>query len=478
MGTVHAKEPTKEQSFNSDIKRKNSASEDMYYKKSNFSQEPTSNELNLSDVKVRVDKVHVDGLVRTKDDIVKLQVKDLFKAKNFDDVILHTYSVRKRLENLGCFKNIDTFIDTSKGPDATPDGIEVTFTIKELGRIRGSVNTSVGNNEGSVTITTETPNMFGRGERINAQYSYGTKSNQINISAIKPFFDSRHQKVLTTSIFRTSSDFPWSGYKLSNMGFLVNLALSQGKRDNITHNFQYEADVRNVTASKQAAFQVREQCGPTLKSSVRHIFAIDKRDATLFPTKGSLIELTTEFAGLGGNIGFVKNELNLQTNWTLFKYFTFQLGVQSGFLRGISNDLQINIVDQFFLGGPLSLRGFEMRGCGPQKSGNAVGGDIYWASALHLYTPLPFRPSFAEFIKLHGFVNGGNLDTLSRIKTGSDYDEYLKIFTQNVRCSMGCGIAMVLGNIARIELNVIMPLLFSRSDILTQFQFGIGVKYL
>lgn len=105
------------------------------------------------------------------------------------------------------------------------------------------------------------------------------------------------------------------------MGFLVNLALSQGKRDNITHNFQYEADVRNVTASKQAAFQVREQCGPTLKSSVRHIFAIDKRDATLFPTKGSLIELTTEFAGLGGNIGFVKNELNLQTNWTLFNYF-------------------------------------------------------------------------------------------------------------------------------------------------------------
>lgn len=106
---------------------------------------------------------------------------------------------------------------------------------------------------------------------------------------------------------------------------------------------------------------------------------------------------------------FINNNENLQT---------FQLGVQSGFLRGISNDLQINIVDQFFLGGPLNLRGFEMRGCGPQKDGNAVGGDIFWASALHLYTPLPFRPSFAEFVKLHGFVNGGNLNTLSLIKTG------------------------------------------------------------
>lgn len=73
--------------------------------------------------------------------------------------------------------------------------LQVTFTVHELGRIRGSVNTSIGNNEGSVMITAETPNILGRGERINAQYSYGTKSNHINISAIKPFFDSRHQKV-------------------------------------------------------------------------------------------------------------------------------------------------------------------------------------------------------------------------------------------------------------------------------------------
>lgn len=65
--------------------------------------------------------------MRTKDDIVKLQVKDLFKAKNFDDVLQHTYNVRRRLESLGCFKNIDTLIDTSRGPDATPDGIEVNF---------------------------------------------------------------------------------------------------------------------------------------------------------------------------------------------------------------------------------------------------------------------------------------------------------------------------------------------------------------
>lgn len=73
----------------------------------------------------RVDKIHVDGLVRTKDDIIKSQVMDLFKARNFEDVIIRAYKVRERLDALGCFRNVGIYIDTSQGPDATPDGVEV-----------------------------------------------------------------------------------------------------------------------------------------------------------------------------------------------------------------------------------------------------------------------------------------------------------------------------------------------------------------
>lgn len=60
----------------------------------------------------------------------------------------------------------------------------------------------------------------------------------------------------------------------------------------------------------------------------------------------------------------------------------------------------------------------------------------------------------------------------------NNYKENMKIFTDNVRCSVGGGIAMELGSVARVELNVTMPLLFVRSDVLRQFQFGIGVQYL
>lgn len=171
--------------------------------------------------------------------------------------------------------------------------------------------------------------------------------------------------------------------------------------------------------------------------------------------------------------------------------------------------MKMSIADHFFLGGPLNLRGFDIRGCGPRYDGNSIGGEIYWAGALHIYTPLPFRPgrnSFGDLFRLHGFVNAGNLSNITFtsgdsiitlifynwsihlvnnvylyafiIFPGNLYNENMKIFSKNVRCAIGGGLAMRLGNVARIELNLVAPLLYMRSDMLQQFQFGIGVQYL
>lgn len=53
-----------------------------------------------------------------------------------------------------------------------------------------------------------------------------------------------------------------------------------------------------------------------------------------------------------------------------------QATLQGGFLTRLNNNLNVGICDQFFLGGPLSLRGFQMRGVGPHKDGNALGANV------------------------------------------------------------------------------------------------------
>lgn len=53
-----------------------------------------------------------------------------------------------------------------------------------------------------------------------------------------------------------------------------------------------------------------------------------------------------------------------------------QATLQAGLLTRLNNNLNVSICDQFFLGGPLTLRGFQMRGVGPNKDGNALGANV------------------------------------------------------------------------------------------------------
>ena len=54
-----------------------------------------------------------------------------------------------------------------------------------------------------------------------------------------------------------------------------------------------------------------------MKSALQHTLSIDLRDDHIFPSCGSLTHLITEIAGLGGDVGFIKNELYLQGNYPL-----------------------------------------------------------------------------------------------------------------------------------------------------------------
>ncbi|XP_069685589.1 sorting and assembly machinery component 50 homolog isoform X1 [Periplaneta americana] len=478
MGTVHAKDVPPEQTVE-DVQSTSVGNDIEDYKEHYPCGDGGTTEqrqINLDGVKARVDKIYVDGLCRTKDDIIIDTVKDLFKAKDFQEVIVGAHKVRGKLEGLGCFRNIGIFIDTSSGPDATPEGLEITFHVRELKRIIGGVNTLVGNNEGSLVVGMRMPNMFGRGEKLQTEYSYGSKKTSgFNLSYIKPI-RGKFSQVFTSTIFQSGSEWPWSGYKQIERGLLLDFGFNS--TPSMRHNLQWEGAWRDVSClTRSAAFQVREQTGPSLKSSVRHILSLDCRDTPIFPTCGSLVKLTQELAGLGGNIGFVKNDLCLQGNWSILSDMVIQATLQAGFLTRISNNLNVSICDQFFLGGPLTLRGFQTRGVGPHRDGNSLGANAYWASGLHLFTPLPFNPGkggFGDFFRTHIFVNAGNLGD---VYLGQMPD--LKEVPKTVRLAYGIGVAVRLGQMARVELNYCMPVLFRREDQPHPgVQFGIGMHFL
>lgn len=88
----------------------------------------------------------------------------------------------------------------------------------------------------------------------------------------------------------------------------------------LKHNLQWEACIRDLSVlSRTAAFDVREQAGLSLKSALKHILSIDARDDLIFPSCGTLFQLTTELAGFGGDIGFWKNDLYCQYNYSIIQ---------------------------------------------------------------------------------------------------------------------------------------------------------------
>jgi len=429
-------------------------------------------------IQARIDRIHVDGVARTKDDLVQSSIKPLFEAANFEEVITRSHEVRTRLEELGCFKRVGVFIDTSRGPDATEKGLEVTFEVEELRRVIGGINTLVGHNEGSMVLSCRLPNLAGRGERLQGEYTYGThKTSGINVSLLKPFHNDARASV-TGSVYQSGTDFPWSGFRQVDRGVLLDLSFKSA--EDVTHSLRYDAAWRELACLDRATpFAVRQEAGHSLKSAIRHILTVDKRDSSIFPTEGALIRLNQELAGLGGNIGYLKHEAELQYNLPLPFDITVQGALQCGHMKAMYPEKTYSICDRFFLGGPLNIRGFEMRGIGPQSDGAYTGADMYWAAAFHIYTPLPFRSGrggFGELFRTHLFVNTGNIGNFS---LSDDATKSAEILLRGLRLAYGIGLSMRLGEIARLELNYCLPARAQRGDRPVHgLQFGVGVTFL
>ncbi|TRY83464.1 hypothetical protein DNTS_016209 [Danionella cerebrum] len=407
----------------------------------------------LENKNVVVQHVHIDGLGRTKEDMLTYEIADIFRAKNLIDKLLR----------LGIFRRVEVLIDTAEGADALPNGLDVTFEVKELRRMTGSYNTMVGNNEGSMVLELKLPNVFGRAEKLTFQFSYGTKETSYGL--------------LSLNLYKVTGQFPWSSLRETDRGVSAELSFPIWRTN---HSLKWEGVWRELGClARTASFAVREESGHSLKSSLSHAMVIDSRNSSILPRKGALLKINQELAGFsGGDVSFLKEDFEIQLNKTLFWDSVLSASLWGGMLLPLG-DKPSSIADRFYLGGPTSVRGFSMYSIGPQSEGDYLGGEAYWAGGLHLYTPLPFRPGrggFGDLFRTHFFLNAGNLCNLNY---GEGPMAHLSKLAECIRWSYGAGIVLRLGNIARLELNYCIPMGVQSGDrICDGVQFGAGIRFL
>lgn len=136
------------------------------------------------------------------------------------------------------------------------------------------------------------------------------------------------------------------------------------------------------------------------------------------------------------------------------------------------------INDRFFIGGPLTLRGYQLYGVGPHSEGNALGANTYWTGGVHLYSPLPFRPGaggLGDYFRSHLFATAGNIGNFSFT---DNLNKNFDVLTNDMRYSVGLGLILSIGHLARFELNYCMPFGAQKGDQTSPgLQFGIGVTF-
>ena len=152
--------------------------------------------------------------------------------------------------------------------------------------------------------------------------------------------------------------------------------------------------------------------GRRLLSQISQVITLDYRDSKIVPHSGYIVELGTDYAGLGGDARFIRGNVNGAYYIPLERQlgnpdWGIKIGGSTGYMDLLPGGRE-EIIDRFFLGGD-NLRGFETGGAGPHDlvTDTPLGGRFIWTQTTELRYPLPVSPDLG--LSGRAFVDVGSL---------------------------------------------------------------------
>ena len=429
--------------------------------------------------RVYVERIDIVGNTRTEDKVIRreftLAEGDPFSA----EAIRKT---RQRLNDLGYFGTVDI----TPTPGSAPDKAIVTtkVTEKATGELTfgGGYSTDVGP---LLDIGLGERNLVGTGIAANINGVLATKRTSIDLSVTDPYFLDRNL-VAGADVFLIQTNYLGTEpYDERRDGFA--LRLGYDFNDHLSQVWSYSLVDRTVfDISSTASVFIANQAGTTLLSQIGQVLTLDYRDSKIDPHTGSVTSLGTDFAGLGGDVNYVRTSLN-EAYYIPLDRFTgnsdwgIKLAAGTGYL--FNEGKQEQIIDRFFLGGD-NLRGFETGGAGPHDaiSGDPLGGRFIWTGTFELKYPLPVSPDLG--LSGRAFVDVGGLTNASFITpcvepsgAGANAGKPCEINASSApRVGAGVGISWH-SSFGLINIDLAPFVIKQPGDQTQLFRFGFGTRF-
>ena len=402
--------------------------------------------------RVYVERIDITGNTTTRDKVVRREFRinegDAFNA-------LKVKRSQDRIQSLGYFQ--DKF-EIKQAEGSTPDRVVLAANVEE--KPTGQLSLSGGYSSLErfvVQLAVSQNNFMGKGQQLNASLNWSRYSKSIEGGWADPYFLDKPILVGMQLFRRDYSSFNYIGnqrnttYKQVStggglrMGFPLTeywnfggrYSLIQDKVELDKSTFYSDLPNDGTTALRcdplKAGRYLCDEIGSRLTSSVGYSTVYDDTDG-IRPTRGQRLTFSQDFAGLGGDVKYLRTTANATKFMGFGSGFVFSAHAEGGFIKALQDAPgpdrdAIRLTDRFF--GP-QLRGFDIRGIGPRiqripydtagaltideaRITDALGGRAYYMGRLELELPtssglknLGLRPS--------AYIDAGSLWSITKPK--------------------------------------------------------------
>lgn len=410
--------------------------------------------------RVYVERINIVGNVRTLDKVIRREMR-LAEGDAFNSAKLRRS--RQRIRNLGFFERVEVTNVPAEAPDRTVVNIEVQE--RSTGELSFGVGFSTA--DGALAdISIRERNLLGRGQDLRLGFTLSQRRQELDLSFTEPYFLDRNLSA-GFDIFRITRDFQReSRFDQQNIGFTLRTGYQITESLRQTLRYTLREDTIEDVAPDASRF-IREQQGSTLSSIIGQELLYDRRDDRFDPTDGYYLRLVNDFAGLGGDVSFLRNRLGAGVYYPVVEEWVASLTGELGYIHSF-DDEGVRIQNRFFIGGE-TLRGFRSAGIGPRDitTGDALGGREYAIGSAELTFPSGLPRELG--IRGKVFTDFGVLrDPDTSGPEVADVD--------SLRVSLGVG-AVWRSPFGPIRLSVATPVLKEDFDKTELFRFSFGSRF-
>ncbi|MFV0490560.1 MAG: outer membrane protein assembly factor BamA [Pseudorhodobacter sp.] len=333
--------------------------------------------------RVFVERIDIEGNATTLDEVVRRQ----FRTAEGDP--FNPREIRRaaeRIRALGYFA--DAAVDAEQGSGA--DQVVVNVDVEEQPTGSLSFGASYGADSGvGFAVGLQETNFLGRGQTVALNITTASDDAAASFNFIEPAFMGRDLE-FSFGVNYKESDYSNSYYDTRVAGINFGLGFPVGEYSRLQVNYRAEdSRVKNVDPASSYILHQEEARQGELASSIGYRFTYDTRTTGLNPLGGVLLRFSQDFAGLGGDLRYIRSEVMAMAERRIMnEEVTVRAVFEGGYLHMRKGSSRVT--DRYF--GTGKIRGFEGNGLGPRDlnvaNQDALGGNMFAVARFEAEFPV------------------------------------------------------------------------------------------